>query len=282
MNNLATFATGSRVASKAVSYAETFRPADFVPRGLARLAVEGIVPPLLDVLERQGLRVEVTHDLRSIAQMQRQSGGRMHLIKVNDPRFHPHASCADTNGLILKQDGLAVGCVASRLRWCERTLAEEMQSGRFWVSDPERMWRPHDQCLVNAYMAKLIRACPVVYVGSVYLDPSITGGKTLAALARLHMLWLITHWRWSWTVGLVEGPLARRHAFEIYGVMSLESGVWRTRQEDGDLHQYHLTIIEREAAMETWLREEIADLDRPIGWSPASAANHYPASARRA
>lgn len=284
LDHLTTFAASSRTAETMITYTDAFQPADFVPCDLARLAAECIVPPLLDAIECQGLTVEVTHDLRPIAQIQGQSGGRMRLIKVNDPRFHPHASPADTNCLVLKRDGFPVGCVASRLRWCERTLAEEMQSGRFWVSDPRQMWLPQDQCLVNAYMAKLIRACPVVYVGSVYLDPSVTGGKTLAALARLQMLWLITHWRWSWTVGFVEGPLARRHAFEIYGVMSLETGVWRTRQEDDDdqLHQYHLTIIEREAAMETWLRSEIADLERPIGWAPTSAAHYNLSLAKRA
>jgi hypothetical protein len=250
------------------NYIDAFNPDDSIPDDLARIARSTIIPPLIDALQQQGFTLHVTHDLASIAAMHRSSGGRMRLIKVNDPQYHPDASPANTSGLILKRDGFPVGCVASRLRWCERTLAEEMQSGRFWVSDPESMWGRDEQCLTNAYIAKIIRACPVVYVGSVYLDPSVTGGRTLATMARLHMLWLVTHWHWSWTIGLIEGALVRRHAFDVYGVMSLEMGVWRTRPGDSALHQYHLTIIEREAAMAAWLRPEVGNLDCPLGRIP--------------
>ena len=250
-----------------VSYIDGFNPVDGIPLERVRMAGTKIIPPLLASLEEQGLRVVVGHDLHSTAQLYRSSGGRMkRLIQPNDPQYHPHATPADAVIIALMRGNTPQGCVASRLIWCERTLTDEMESGRFWVSHPESMWTDSDRCIVRAISARAIRACHVVFSGSIYLAQGVTGGSTLAAMLRLHHLWVLCHWRWSWLVGIIEGALVRRHVFDVYGAMGLEMGVWRTRPgEGGELYRYEMTTCEREACMEQWLRPEMGQLSRPLG-----------------
>lgn len=250
-----------------VNYLDDFNPLAALPIERVHMAGTEIIPPLLRALEEQGLQAMMSHDLRAAANLHRASGGRMRrLIQTNDPHYHPDATPGDTMVLALMRDGVPKGCIASRLIWCERTLAEAMESGAFWVAHPASMWSPSDRCIVGAVIAKTIRTCHIVFTGSVYLSQDVTGGNTLAAMLRLHHLWVLCHWRWTWLVGIIEGALARRHAFDIYGGMALDLGVWRTRPGEGqELHEYELTSCEREASMELWLRPEMGDLARPIG-----------------
>ncbi|HUZ71465.1 MAG TPA: hypothetical protein VMU87_00650 [Stellaceae bacterium] len=253
-------------------YVDSFYPGDHVPFDRVEMAGREIVPPLLRYLDDLGIEAFVGRDLNTVAKLHRASGGRMRrLIQTNDPRYHPNATPADTMVLALMRDGVPQGCVASRLIWCERSLLDEMQSGRFWVMHPVSMWTESDKCIVTAPTAARIRACQVVFTGSIYLAQGVTGGNTLAAMLRLHHLWVLSHWRWSWLVGIIEGALARRHAFDVYGAMGLEIGIWRTRPGEGqELHKYEMTICEREACMDLWLRPEMGLLSRSMGRPPIS------------
>jgi hypothetical protein len=123
-------------------------------------------------------------------------------------------------------------------------------------------------------MSSTIHACHVVYCGSIYLDPAIRGGTTLAALMRLHLLWLVCHWRWSWLIGLVRGDLINYHAFDVYGAHTLQQALWRDHNGDGELHRYQLAVSERAICMDAWLRPEMADLKRPLGLPPRSVLAH--------
>lgn len=248
-------------------YLDEFTPNETLPFERVHMAGTELVPPLLTSLESRGLRLVVSRDLTTVGKLHSVSGGRMkRLIQTNDARFHPNASPADTVVMALLRNNAPVGCIASRLIWCERSLAEEMESGQFWVAHPPTMWRYPDRCIVRTTAARSIHACHVVCTGSVYLTQEITGGHTLAAMLRLHHLWVLCHWRWSWLVAVIEGALARRHAFDIYGMATIDVGVWRTRPGEGrGLHRYELVTCSRDAAMESWLRPETADLARPMG-----------------
>jgi hypothetical protein len=254
------------------NYIDDFNPVDSLPFDLVRVAGTEVVPPLLQSLEEQGLRAVVGHELSTVAKLYRASGGRMRrLIQTNDPHFHPNATPSDTMVLALMRGGVPKGCVASRLIWCEGSLTDEMESGRFWVTHPPTMWTPADKCIVRAGIGKAIRSCHVVFTGSIYLAQEVTGGDTLAAMLRLHHLWVLCHWRWSWLLGIIEGALARRHAFDVYGAMAMDLGIWRTRPGEGsELHKYELMSCSREAAIETMLRPEMGDLSRPLGRPPVS------------
>lgn len=255
-----------------IDYLDAFDPPAGVPFEWAQMAGGRVVPPLLQALERQGLRAVVGHDLRTVAKLHRTSRGRMRrLIQTNDPCYHPDAGPADTMVLALMRRGVPQGCIAARLIWCESSLAEEMEGGRFWVRDPVRMWTPADRCIVRAGIARTIRGCHVVFSGSIYLAQEVSGGDTLAALLRLHHLWVLCHWRWSWLLGIIEGALARRHAFDVYGATALDLGIWRTRPgEGGELHKYELTSCSRESAVDSMLRPEMGDLSRPLGRPPTA------------
>lgn len=256
-----------------VDYLDAFNPEDFLPLERIQMAGTEIVPPLLRALEEQGLHAVISHDLETVSKLYRASNGRMkRIIQTNDPRYHPHASPADTAVLALLRDGIPQGCVASRLIWCEQTLAAEMESGRFWVEHPTSMWTRSDRCIVRAPIAKTIRSCYVVFTGSIYLAQQVTGGNTLATMLRLHALWVLCHWRWSWLTGIIEGALARRHLFDVYGAAAMDLGIWRTRPGEGDeLHKYELSSIDRETAMESWLRPETGNLSRLMGRPPIAA-----------
>jgi hypothetical protein len=254
------------------AYLDAFDPDERLPLDLVHTVGMEVIPPLLHALEDQGLQAVVGHDLATMANLYRSSGGRMkRLIQTNDPRYHPNATPADTMVLALMNGAKPQGCVASRLLWCEHSLAEEMESGRLWVSHPATMWTGADRCIVRAPIAKSIRSCYVVFTGSIYLAQEVTGGHTLAAMLRLHYIWVLCHWRWSWLTGIIEGALARRHIFDIYGMAAMDLGVWRTRPGEGDeLHKYELPTCDRQTAMENWLRPETGDLSRPLGRPPFS------------
>lgn len=259
-----------RLDNDLVRYLDAFNPPPLIASDARSTADTRIIPPLLGALSDQGISAYVTHDLNYILSINKSSQGEMVMIQMNDPRCHPNASRADTCVMALVRNVELVGCIASRLIWCERSLAEGLESGRFFVSDPATMWTRQDRCITNSAMARTIGACPVVYCGSVYLDPSIRGGNTLAALCRLHLLWLVCHWRWSWQIGFIEAGLLRHHAFDVYGVDLIEQGVWFTRADDDQLHHYHLALNRRETAMKSWLRPEMGDLGRPMGRPPES------------
>lgn len=250
-----------------IDYVDAFNPADFLPLDRVQMAGTQIIPPLLRALDEQGLQAVISHDLDTVLKLHQASNGRMRrVIQTNDPRYHPHASPADTVVLALLHDGVPKGCIASRLIWCEETLQKEMEAGRFWVENPATMWTPADRCIVRAPIAKTIRSSYVVFSGSIFLAQHVTGGNTLAAMLRLHALWLVCHWRWSWLTGIIEGALARRHLFDVYGLPSMDLGIWRTRPGEGnELHKYELSSIDRETAMESWVRPETGNLQRPMG-----------------
>jgi len=253
-------------------FLDEFTPDEALPFDRIHTVGATLIPPLLSSLESQGLRLVVSRDLASADWLYRTSAGRMkRLIQTNDVRFHPNASSADTIVMALFRDNEPQGCITSRLIWCEHSLAEEMENGRFWVTHPPSMWRAPDKCVVRANVAKTIKACHVVCTGSVYLAQGVTGGHTLAAMLRLHHLWVLCHWRWSWLIAIIEGSLVRRHAFDVYGLTGIDLGVWRTRPGEGDeLHRYDLLTCPRDAAMESWLRIETSDLNRPMGLPPRS------------
>ncbi len=253
-----------------VDYLDAFNPGSFLSLEQIQMAGTQIVPPLLRALEDQGLHAVISHDLETVVKLFRASGGRMkRIIQTNDPRYQPHASPADTAVLALLRDGVPQGCVASRLIWCEQALATEMESGRFWVENPATMWTPRDRCIVRAPVAKTIRSCHVVFSGSIFLSQQVSRGNTLATMLRLHALWVLCHWRWSWLIGITEGALARKHLFDVYGLATMEMGMWRTRPGEGDeLHKYEFSSIDRETAVESWLRPETGMLSRPMGRPP--------------
>lgn len=257
-------------AHEFVDYVDAFDPLPSLPLDVVRMAGTEIVPPLLRSLEERDLRAVVGFDLHTVAKLCRASEGRMkRLIPTNDPRFHPNASRDDTMVLALMRGSKPQGCVASRLLWCEGTLADEMQNGSLWVSHPSTMWTPQDRCIVRAPVAKRISACYVAFTGSIYLSQEVTGGATLAAMLRLHYLWLVAHWRFSWMIGIIEGALARKHVYDVYGYGSMDMGIWRTRPGEGDeLHKYELVTTDRETAMQSWLRPETGELARPLGRPP--------------
>ena len=248
-------------------YLDAFNPGDFLSLESVRMAGTQIIPPLLRALDDQGLQAVIGHELDTVARLYRASNGRMkRLIQTNDPRYHPHATPNDTVVLALLRDGVPKGCIASRLIWCEETLAKEMESGRFWVENPASMWTNADRCIVRAPIAKTIRSTYVVFSGSIFLAQEVTGGNTLAAMLRLHTLWVLCHWRWSWLTGIIEGALARRHLFDVYGLPTMELGIWRTRPGEGsELYKYEFASIDRETAMESWLRPENGNVRRPMG-----------------
>jgi hypothetical protein len=255
-----------------VDYVDAFHPDDSLPLDCIRMAGAEIVPPLLQSLAESDLHAMVGFELSTLPRLHRASNGRMkRLIPTNDPLFHPKATPADTMVLALMRGGLPYGCVASRLLWCERSLVDELESGHLWVSNPASMWTAEDKCIVRAPVAKSIRACYVAFTGSIYLAQEVTGGATLAAMLRLHYLWLACHWRFSWMIGIIEGPLSRKHAYDVYGYGSMDIGVWRTRPGEGpDLHKYELVSSDRETAMESWLRPDTGVLSRPLGRPPIS------------
>ena len=114
-----------RLDNDLVRYLDAFNPPPLIASDARSTADTRIIPPLLGALSDQGISAYVTHDLNYILSINKSSQGEMVMIQMNDPRCHPNASRADTCVMALVRNVELVGCIASRLIWCERSLAEE-------------------------------------------------------------------------------------------------------------------------------------------------------------
>lgn len=210
-------------------YLDAFDAGQISP-SLRRRVAGVVVPSLIRPLEEAELTPMIGHDLRHIAEIQATNNNRMRLFQPFDPALQLGHGARDTVVLSLERDEQPCACAATRLLWIGESLATDMQSLRLFYPDVRDMSRPGETCIVTAPSAKKIGDCYVGLTGAVFVRKG-EDRVVVKAMMRLLHLWVFSHWRWSWLMGIAERPVVRGYAYDVYGFSSAELGVWREGRE---------------------------------------------------
>lgn len=243
-----------------------------IDRETHRMASRTLVPPLVRALEHLDLEPRATHDVAHLVRFQEARKDRMHLFQIANPAYQSVLNETNFFTLFLYRGDNPVASAGLRLKWIERTLAEELTSLRFYYDDVPGMARERERCIVTAPTARLIEACPVLVSLSLCVDRDQANFAAVPPLMRLLFLWAAVHWRWSWLIGIAERSIARLYTYDIYGFAGAELGVWRNRPSDGyqpdgelPLTEFILMTAPRRHTMATFLRADVCDVGRPLG-----------------
>lgn len=226
------------------------------PSEARRVLSSIIVPGLLQKIAEHGLVVLVSRGLDELAEFHnaRPDGGK--LWEIFDPQYQTDASERDSIALFLvDENGQPVGAVGARLRWCERTLAEEMESLRLFFTDPAGMAPEGFVCTVTARSAREeIMASWLAISGAGYMSPDVRGGGCYKALYRLLHVLMLVEWRWGWSISLIRETQPVGLSVNSYGFRSLEPYVILGGRRD------YLACSRRSEMAAQVLRPELVDL----------------------
>jgi hypothetical protein len=204
--------------------------ADALPAHLRRAASMKAVR-LVAVLRDAGLEPEVGHSLAEYSRYAKDNSKRMSLSPVFDGDFHSSSS-ADTMMLYGLRGGRAVASCGARLIWLGSSLADAMESQRFWFG--EEGAPPGDEaCVVTAPTARALEHIHIAWVGA---GSNFSGEKgAILPMIRLVNLYALANWHWTTSVGIAEPeiayvenrekPFSRAH--DIYGFACAEADIRR-------------------------------------------------------
>lgn len=189
-------------------------------------AAKTVLPRLLASLEGANLVPYVGHDLDIVAAIQAENGDRMKLASLLNPRFFPNENDRrHTATVVLRREGQVAATASVRLRWIERSLAEEMESLRFFYGEHHRAAN-NLHCIVTAPTARAIETCHVVYSCGFFAAKSEAATDAGRAVIRLAHLWALANWRWSWLIGRAKESIARSFTHRVYRVTASEPSIW--------------------------------------------------------
>ena len=213
-----------------------------------------IVPALLRKIAARGLDVLVSRSLEPLAAFHQRRRDGLGLSPIFNPVYQLDADSTNALALFLVNAGEPVGAVGCRLKWCEGTLADELESLRVFYTDPPTMARLTETCVVTARSAREeIQSCPVAISGAGYMAGQARGGGMFKALFRLlHVLML--GWRWSWEVALIREEQPNSLSVNAYGFRGLDPFVILGGR------RYYLASSRRREAREQLLRPDVAEL----------------------
>jgi hypothetical protein len=214
---------------KTVPFLDAFF-ADALPAHLRRAASMKAVR-LVAALREAGLEPEVGHSLSEYSIYAKENSQRMSLSPVFDGAYHPGGS-ADTMMLYGMRGGQAVASCGARLIWLGTSLADAMESQRFWFGEDSTQ-RGGEACVVTAPSARVLEHMHIAWVGA---GSNFSGEKgAILPMIRLVNLYALANWRWTTCVGIAEPeiayvenrekPFSRAH--DIYGFASAEADIRR-------------------------------------------------------
>jgi hypothetical protein len=214
---------------KTVPFLDAFS-ADALPAHLRRAASMKAVR-LVAALREVGLEPEVGHSLSEYSIYAKENSKKMSLSPVFNSAYHP-GSAGDTMMLYGLHSGEAVASCGARLIWLGSSLADAMESQRFWFGDDGTP--PGDEaCLVTAPSARTLEHMHIAWVGA---GSNFSGEKgAILPMIRLVNLYALSNWRWTMCVGIAEPeiayvenrekPFSRAH--DIYGFARAEADIRR-------------------------------------------------------
>ncbi len=214
---------------KTVPFLDAFA-ADALPVNLRRVASIKAVR-LVAALREVGLEPEVGHSLAEYSIYAKENSQKMSLSPVFDGAYHP-GGVADTMMLYGLRGGQAVASCGARLIWLAASLADAMESQRFWYGE-HGMPRDGEVCVVTAPSARVLEHVHIAWVGA---GSNFSGEKgAILPMIRLVNLYALANWRWTTCVGIAEPeiayvenrekPFSRAH--DIYGFASAEADICR-------------------------------------------------------
>ena len=214
---------------KTVPFLDAFS-ADALPAHQQRAASMKAVR-LVAALRKAGLEPEVGHSLAEYSIYARENSQRMSLSPVFDGTYHS-GDTNDTMMLYALRGDRAVASCGARLIWLGTSLADAMESQRFWFGENGA---PHgdEGCVVTAPTARAIEHMHIAWIGA---GSNFSGEKgAILPMIRLVNLYALANWRWTTCVGIAEPeiayvenrekPFSRAH--DVYGFASAEADIRR-------------------------------------------------------
>lgn len=217
---------------KSIPFLDAFS-ADALPAQLRRTVSMKAVR-LVAALREVGLEPEVGSSLAEYAIYAKENSQKMSLSPVFDDAYHG-GSAADTMMLYGLRNGRAVASCGARLIWLDTSLADAMESQRFWFGED----RPPPNCEACVVTAPSARALEHVHIAWVGAGSNFSGEKgAILPMIRLVNLYALANWRWTTCVGIAEPeiayvenrerPFSRAH--DIYGFASAEADIRRGKR----------------------------------------------------
>lgn len=215
---------------KTVPFLDAFS-ADALPAQLRRSASMKAVR-LVAALRDVGLEPEVGFSLSEYSIYAKENSQKMSLSPVFDGAYHS-GNAADTMMLYGLRGGQAVASCGARLIWLGTSLADAMESQRFWFGDDSVPHGGGEACVVTAPTARALEHMHIAWVGA---GSNFSGEKgAILPMIRLVNLYALSSWRWTTCVGIAEPeiayvenrekPFSRAH--DIYGFASAEADIRR-------------------------------------------------------
>jgi hypothetical protein len=238
-----------------------------LPRDLRSVARFQVAQPIVHQLEAEGLSVELVNGLAPLYEANRSDPTRKRIVHHYDMAFHPHRDPNDTVTLAVRYGDELVACAAGIAAWVETDLASELRALEHFYEEPKHMAKSGDCCIVTAPTASLIRHCSIAWSAGFWTAEEHSRPSSILPVAaiRLLHLWLLTHWRFSYLVGMGREPIARRYAVKLDGMPSCELGLWIPGTAPLKERERWLFIAPRDYLRWNFLRPEAADLNRPLG-----------------
>ncbi len=225
-------------------YLDAWNPKALPPEA-RRLLSARVAPPLCAVLEEAGFVPRVGFDLETLAEFRHNLADPRwtKLAEPCDPHLNPGATENDTFVVyMLNPAGEVWGCAASRLRWLEGSLADNLAHQTALAERPDRL--PEGQRFASfGAMADGIRDVPVAWGSSLWAHDKAPRMLVPAIMRMLH-LWTVAHWAWSYTVSIGQPRIADRYGFDVHGYDVVARGARRTNAE-GAATDYRLMIAGR-------------------------------------
>jgi len=195
------------------------------------------------------------------------------LIPLLDAR-HASFSARDVICVVCRNDrGDIVAIQGERLfRAGRRTLADLVDSGKFFDSDLDDPLAEFGRCEITAPGAKIVKG-RISYCGGLWVHPDYRSLRLAAILTRLTRAWAVAHWNAQYSIGFLKPNVAATDLGRRYGYPRFESAFrFYSRGElayDGGI--LWMTQKELIADLERFLADRALEIGAGVGRDDAGA-----------
>jgi GNAT superfamily N-acetyltransferase len=174
-----------------------------------------------------GIYLSINHDLGELVEVNEQNRKDWSpLLPMFDPSL---GGTSPENSFWISgvnDSGEVVLCHAARLYlWPETSLADELETLRFFYPQPEIQKKANERCLVVSDAASTISG-RVCYSGAVWVRPDYRGRGLAHLTPRLVRAYSLTRWYPDFSVGMVQMRNVTGHkAAETYGWRHMDTGI---------------------------------------------------------
>lgn len=217
-----------------------------------RALVTNFLHDAVETVEALGVRLYLHTDFNRLFEVNRQN--RDHWFPIM-PMFDPN--CSSLGGLDegfwmegrTAEGRIVVAQCARHYDLPESSVADELNSMRFFYDDPGKFAGPEERCVCTASSARML-ANQVCYSGGTWFHPDYRGRDLASLLPRISRTLAMVLWDTSYTLSLVEPILIEKGIVGRYGYQNIDAGVnWTGSPIHGDLF-LHVVWMDRPTLLE--------------------------------